>query len=176
MHVLLLIHLNPFLFNFDRLYSTRSNCDAGTLVQLRNLINRRNVAKDISGRFNESIDFFELIVNCHAIAAGMHFFGLNTIADQPRYNSFPMHQKSTESQWKALSTVLGKLVDRYVIVQCFQELQPHQPISVPRSVAHEIYNNPHAIRMRREHSYCAKISTLVASEHCYAKSADPNQP
>ena len=82
---------------FDRLYSTRSNCDAGTLVQLRNLINRRKVAKDSSGRFNESIDFFEL-VNCH-IAAGMHFFGLNTMADQPTYNSFPMHQKSTESEW-----------------------------------------------------------------------------
>ena len=106
----------------------------------------------------------------------MHFFGLNTMADQPRYNSFPMHQKSTESQWKALSTVLGKLVDRYVIVQRFQELQPHHPISVPKSVAHEIYNNPHAIRIRREHLYCAQISTIVASEHCYVKSADPNQP
>ena len=132
---------------FNRLYSTSSNCDAGTLVQLRNLINQRNVARDISGRFNESIDFFEL-VNCHIIVAGMHFFGLNTMADEHRYNSFPMHQKSTESQWKALSTVLGKLVDRYIIVQRFQELQPHQSISVPRSVAQEIYNNPHSIRIR----------------------------
>ena len=128
----------PFLLQiiFNRLYSTSSNCDAGTLVQLRNLINRRNV--DISGRFNESIDFFELVVNCHIIAAGMHFFGLNTMADQPRYNSFPMQQKSTESQWKALSTVLGKLVDRYIIVQRFQELQPHQSIPMQRSVAQEI--------------------------------------
>ena len=43
-------------------------------------------------------------------------------------------------------------------------------------MAHEIYNNPHAIRIRRAHSYCAQISTIVTSEHCYAKSADPNQP
>lgn len=101
----------------------------------------------------------------------MHF-GLNTMTDQPRYNSFPMHQKSTESQWKALSTIQGKLVDRYIIVQRFQELRPHQSISVPRSVAQEVHNNPHAVRIRWEHSYCVQISTQVASEHCYAKVAD----
>ena len=106
----------------------------------------------------------------------MRLFGLNTMVDQPRYNSFPMHQKSTESQWKALSTVLGKVVDKHVIVQRFHELQLHLAISVPKVVAHEIYNNPHAIRIHREHLYCAQISTMVASEHCYAKSANPNQP
>lgn len=58
------------------------------------------------------INFFELVVNCHIIAAGMHFFGLNTMADQPRYNSFPMHQKWTESQWKVLSTAVGKMIHR----------------------------------------------------------------
>ena len=58
------------------------------------------------------------------------------------------------------------LVDRYVIVQSFQDLE---------LVAHEVYSNPHAIRIRREHSYCAQISTLVTSDHCYAKSANPNQ-
>ena len=58
--------------------------------------------------------FFELVVNSHVIAAGMHFFGLNTMADQPRFNSFPMHQKSTECQWKALSTVLGSYAGRQI--------------------------------------------------------------
>ena len=46
----------------------------GTLVQLRNLINRRNVANDVSGRFNASIDFFELVTKCHIVAAAMDFF------------------------------------------------------------------------------------------------------
>lgn len=64
---------------FDHLYRGGSNCDGGTLLQLHNLINRRNVAKDVSGRFNECMDFFETVVKCHIIAAGMHFFGLKEV-------------------------------------------------------------------------------------------------
>ena len=42
---------------YNRLYKGGSNLDGGTLIQLRNLINR-NVATDISGRFNKAVDFF----------------------------------------------------------------------------------------------------------------------
>lgn len=56
---------------FDQLYKLGSNCDGGTLLQLRNLINRWNVAKDVGGRFNECIDFLEKVVKSHIIAAGM---------------------------------------------------------------------------------------------------------
>lgn len=113
------------------------------------------------------MDFLELVSSCHIIAAGMHFFGLNTVDDQPRFNSFPIGKQSNEnSQWKALSGVLGKFVDRYIIVQRFQELQPQHP--VPRLLlTQEYYNNPHATRIHMEHSYCVQISTQVASEHCY---------
>ena len=68
---------------FDRLYRCGSNCDGGTLLLLRNLINRRNVAKDVNGRFNECIDFFEMVVKSHIIAAGMHFFGLKELSGNP---------------------------------------------------------------------------------------------
>ena len=47
---------------YNRLYRGGSNHKGGTLLQLRNLINRRNVATDISGQSNEAIDFFELVV------------------------------------------------------------------------------------------------------------------
>ena len=59
---------------FTHLYKGGANNDKGTLVQLRNLINRRNVANDVSGRFNTSIDFFELVTKCHIVAAAMDFF------------------------------------------------------------------------------------------------------
>ena len=71
---------------FDRLYRCGSNCDGGTLLQLRILINRRNVAKDVNGRFNECIDFFETVVKSHIIAAGMHFFGLKELSGNPTVN------------------------------------------------------------------------------------------
>ena len=44
---------------FNRLYHSGSSLEGGTLLQL---INRRNVKRNISGKFNEAIDFFELVV------------------------------------------------------------------------------------------------------------------
>ena len=91
---------------FTHLYKGGSNNDRGTLIQLRNLINRRNVANDslvprpspapvfdrlqyaktgageglgtrlandVSGWFNASIDFFELVTKCHFVVAAMNF-------------------------------------------------------------------------------------------------------
>lgn len=39
------------------------------------------MAKDVSGRLNECMDFFEMVVKSHIIAAGMHFFGLKELCD-----------------------------------------------------------------------------------------------
>ena len=44
------------------------------LLQLHNLINRSNVAKDVSGWFNECIDFFEMVVNCHCCWDAIFFW------------------------------------------------------------------------------------------------------
>lgn len=86
-------------------------------------------------------------MNCHIIATGMHFFGLNSMEDQPRCNSFPIPQ-SCELQWKALSATIGHLVNRYIVIQLFQELQPRQTISIP--VATDFFYNPHAVRVRTD--------------------------
>ena len=72
---------------FDDLYKTGSNCDGDTLLQLWNLVNRRNIAKDVTGRFDEIIDFAELVINCHTVAAGIKFFGLKSVSDEPTCNS-----------------------------------------------------------------------------------------
>ena len=130
------------------------------------------MAKNTSGRFNESIDFLELVVNGHIIAAAMHYFGLSSVEDQPKHNSFPF-PKSLDAQWKVLSAKIGKLVDTYVIVQRFQDLQPKSTMSIPVS-AMDIFHNPHAARLRSEHSYCLSPMTQVVSEHSYAnQSAQP---
>ena len=49
----------------QQLYNGGSDLDGGTLIQLRNLINRHNVAADISGRFNEATMIF---LNCWSVA------------------------------------------------------------------------------------------------------------
>jgi len=58
---------------FNKLYKHGSNLDKGCLLQLRNLINRRNVASDTTGRFNATVDFFELVVEFHITAAAMDY-------------------------------------------------------------------------------------------------------
>ena len=101
---------------FDHLYKTGSNCDGGTLLQLWNLVNRRNIAKDVTRRFNETTDFVELVINCHIVAAGMKFFGLKSVSGEPTYNPSIMKAKNEpkERQWKQIKVLVGQLVDRYV--------------------------------------------------------------
>ena len=143
--------------------------DGGILLQLRNLINRRNVAKDVTGRFNETIDFAELVINCHIVAAGMKFFGLKSVSDEPAYNSSILRAKNEpkEKQWKQMKVVVGRLVDRFVIVERFMDIQPKAPI--PRVLStRDVFENPHALRIQSEHCYCMQYATRVTSEHCYA--------
>ena len=129
------------------------------------------MAKNTSGRFNESIDFLELVVNGHIIAATMHYFGHASVKDQPKHNSFPF-PKSLDAQSKVLSAKIGKLVDTYIIVR-FRDLQPKSTMSIPVSTM-DIFHNPHAARLRSEHSYCLSPMTQVVSEHSYANlSAQP---
>ena len=57
--------------------------EGGTLLQLRNLINRRNISSDISGKFNAAIDFFVLVITAHALAAAMQYFGIDLLNGSP---------------------------------------------------------------------------------------------
>ena len=57
--------------------------EGGTLLQLRNLINRRNISGDISGNFNAAIDFFQLVLTAYIVSATMHFFGMTSLKGTP---------------------------------------------------------------------------------------------
>ena len=65
------------------MYSASSGSDGGTLFQLRNLVNRRNVRVDPSDDVNSSEDFLLTVVEGHILAAAMEIFGMSSIDDQP---------------------------------------------------------------------------------------------
>ena len=119
----------------------------GTLLQLRNLINRRNISADISGKFNEALDFFELVVVAHILAAAMHFFGMSTCTDSPSRNALPDTTHTT--QWPVLRHAIERLVDRYVMVGGIAETPPSVQVKD---------HNPHAERIEREHNYAISLS------------------
>ena len=65
----------------NRLYKTNSGLSAGTLFQLRNLINRRNITADVTKDINVSEDFLELMVASHVIAAAVQLVGSNSVEE-----------------------------------------------------------------------------------------------
>lgn len=94
--------------------------EGGTLLQLRNLIDRRrNVgkAKKITSHVNEIEDFIELCVQCYILAAALHFFSMSSISDSPHSNGFPfdVHKKPHKLRQKILLEKLEQLVDEYVL-------------------------------------------------------------
>lgn len=57
--------------------------DRGTLYQLRNLINRRNVKASCKDDMNACEDFFQLVVRGHILVAVMEFLGMASVEGTP---------------------------------------------------------------------------------------------
>ena len=73
---------------FKRLYR-HSPTDYGTLHQLRNLINRRNVVKTPKNNFNACDDFFRLIFKCHIITAALKVLQMESCTSPPPHDLCP---------------------------------------------------------------------------------------
>jgi hypothetical protein len=144
---------NPFQIMWKRLYKSGSSKEGGTLLQLRNRINRRNVsdAQDITKHVNEIEDFLELVVNCHLIAAAMHFFSMATTSDEPHSNGFPSNIAEMEQhrRQKILFERLGRIVDEYIVPREFNS-ESSQPEPARTSAT-----NPHLTRISTKHQYTA---------------------
>lgn len=124
----------------------------GSLLQLPNLLNQRNVEKGVTGCFNTTISFFELI-HCHIIVAALHFLAQKGLMiHQPSIHF--LLTWNTEKQWRVFSDILGQLIDCYVIVNKFADLhsQPANPRSVMSSLL-TLSDNAHAFRISMEHCY-----------------------
>ena len=158
---------------FSRLYKPGSSFQQGTLLQLRNLINRRNVSKDTSGKFNETLDFFQLVVECHIMAAAMHFFSMSTQESTPSTNA--LVDKTPDEKWSAFKAILTRLVSRYVLVDSIaNELKPPGPQDSQKPTLSDVVN-PHKVRIAKEHNYSMTHQARIAAEHCYDDEANDKQ-
>ena len=63
---------------WKRLYSSCSGMDTGTLFQLRNLINRRNVITDVSKDRTACEEFMQLATIAHVMSAAIQIAGCLT--------------------------------------------------------------------------------------------------
>lgn len=77
--------------------------DGGTLYQLRNLINWRNVVSDPSNDVNSCEDFFLLVLTAHILAAAMEILGMQSLSDTPDETLVPTSATSLKIKQQQLS-------------------------------------------------------------------------
>ena len=84
--------------------------DAGTMFQLRNLINRRNVTKDPTSNMSACENFFVHVVEVHILSAFMITFQMSSLDDTPSTDIFSAD--SAESDFlDAIQNVLDDHID-----------------------------------------------------------------
>lgn len=111
-----------------RLYSTSSSMDRGTLYQLRNLIDRRNVTTTPKNNVNACEDFLELVISGHAIAAAMKVLDMTALGDTPSsplVSLIPWMYEEEERK-SMLLDVASKVVDAHVDM-AFDHSREKQP-------------------------------------------------
>ncbi|CAC5406574.1 unnamed protein product [Mytilus coruscus] len=106
----------------DRYYSTNSSRERGTLYQLRNIINRRNVVSDVSKGYHASADFIDLVTECHIITAALEH--LNMESPSSECESLPENISKADSETKKaiLLQICTAIVDKYFLNDVSQSL------------------------------------------------------
>ena len=83
---------------------------------MQNMIYRSNVPSTVKNNFSAAQDFFDLVVEAHAAAATLKFFGMSSVDDLPTNHVFPPnHSESSVSNRKQyLYDTLGTFVDDFI--------------------------------------------------------------
>ena len=104
------------------MYKSTSASDVGTIFQLCNLINRKNIGNKPSKDVNAFEDFFHLIVESHVLAAAMEFLGMESIDDKPAADIFPptVWMLSQEERRAILTSVCEAIVDEFVDISTIE--------------------------------------------------------
>ncbi|KAL5505216.1 hypothetical protein EMCRGX_G006617 [Ephydatia muelleri] len=96
---------------WKRLYSSCSGMDTGTLFQLRNVINRRNVITDISKDLTACEEFMQLATIAHVMSAAIHIAGVTNISEL-----FPKIM-STDKPIAAVKSLVKTLISEMVRIE-----------------------------------------------------------
>jgi L1 cell adhesion molecule like protein len=90
--------------------------DKGSLVQLRNALDRRNVSAASESDFNACDDFFNLVVECHILAAAMEALIMDNLSDKPTHHLLneELWLESDDVRKDVLSCVTDEIVRKFV--------------------------------------------------------------
>ena len=90
--------------------------ERGTLCQLRNLINRRNVTKKPKKNVNAAEDFLEVVITGHILTAVMSCLGMSSLDDMPLSSvlSHDLWMQDDEVRRKILNDIALHVVNQHV--------------------------------------------------------------
>ncbi len=95
--------------------------ERGTLFNLRNKINRRNVSKNCKTDLNAHEDFFELVVEAYIVCAVKQYLKMNTIDDVPSEDVLPnsslMWMEEDGERLKALMSIAVNIASQHIDIQ-----------------------------------------------------------
>ncbi|KAL5488698.1 hypothetical protein EMCRGX_G017679 [Ephydatia muelleri] len=96
---------------WKRLYSSCSGMDTGTLFQLRNVINRRNVITDVSKDLTACEEFMQLATIAHVVSAAIHIAGVTNMSE------LSSKIMSTDKPMAAVKSLVKTLISEMVRIE-----------------------------------------------------------
>ena len=97
----------------DRFYKSESVNRPGTLAQLKALLNRNNFDKKVTKNYHDAA-FFDMVVDCHVIAAAMKELKINDITDKPEGIPVRLEVLSDVQKCQLMKRIAANNVDKYV--------------------------------------------------------------
>eukprot|EP00731_Ephydatia_muelleri_P002391 Em0001g2391a len=101
---------------WKRLYSSCSGMDTGTLFQLRNVINRRNVITDVSKDLTACEEFMQLATIAHVVSAAIHIAGVTNMSE------LSSKIMSTDKPMAAVKSLVKTLISEMAIIRAGKAL------------------------------------------------------
>ena len=68
---------------YDRYYKVDSDNDGGSLKQVRNCIQHKNIETKVTKNYRADAEFFDLVVDAHVVSACMVYGEINDITEKP---------------------------------------------------------------------------------------------
>ena len=107
------------------LYDNKSFLEKGTLCQLRNLIDCRNISASASDDFNACDYYFVTVVQCHIVSAAMHLVKMKATSDKPDHVLLDddLWIKSKDNRKLVLAQVTKEICLKYVDILSHHNLE-----------------------------------------------------
>ncbi|XP_078590946.1 uncharacterized protein LOC144870520 [Branchiostoma floridae x Branchiostoma japonicum] len=108
-------HVTALQDVYNAYYDPRSATEKGTLFQLRNRFDRRNVTKSTKDSFNPNREFLNFVSSGYLILAVMESLDMSNMKGRPSLAPRGIETDTRERRSSYLRTVVAKVIDQHIL-------------------------------------------------------------